>query len=60
MARQKYLAGSGTTSDLGVLFMPLFGAVLITVGYYPERRKAMSALTGALQQNASRREDGTS
>jgi hypothetical protein len=46
---REYVAGSGSHSSLAVLLMPLFGIVLVTVGYYPERRKAIRLLTDAFR-----------
>jgi hypothetical protein len=36
---------------LAIGFFPVFGAVLIGVGYYPERRKALQLLSDAFQPN---------
>jgi hypothetical protein len=45
----KYIANSNMPGAVAVLSFPLFGVVLIAVGYYPERRVAMRLLSEALQ-----------
>jgi hypothetical protein len=35
----------------GFAFLPLFGAVLIAIGYYPEKHKAMRVLVDAFERN---------
>ena len=41
-----------------VALFPLFGAVLVTTGYYPERRKAMRLLLDAFQPSSTRAPEG--
>ncbi len=43
----KEIAEHNITEAISLAFFPLFGAVLIAVGYYPERRKVLRLLSDA-------------
>ena len=46
----KYIAESDTWRAVGVSLFPVFGIVLIAIGYYPERRRALRILEDAFAQ----------
>lgn len=46
----KYWRKGDLTGVIGLGLLPVFAAVLIGAGYYPERRKAMRLLSDALQR----------
>ncbi len=48
-----YWLQTGDARALFVLFLPLFGCVLILIGFVPERRKAVSLLAAALETTAT-------
>jgi len=49
----KYCREHDVMSAIGVGFFPVFGAVLIGLGYYPERRTALRILSGAFHPQRS-------
>jgi hypothetical protein len=47
----KRIANPDTVAVLSAVFFPLFGLVLMSIGYFPERRKALRLLMDAFQSS---------